>query len=214
MDDFDREYRATRDVFGTEPESVLVRFADSLDPQRAVLDVGCGQGRNALFLARRGLAVDALDPSPVAVEQVTQAAEEENLPIRTIRGSFLDSVEIQREYGGILIFGLIPILTRAQIGDLSPFVDEHLGSGGLLLITAFGTWDPDFEVRCTDWTLENRNSLRSPDGRLRTYLEPGELPTLFPHLAQVHTWEGLGPEHRHGESRPERHGMAEAVMKR
>jgi len=214
VDDFDREYRATRDVFGTEPESILVRFADSLDPQRAVLDVGCGQGRNALFLARRGFAVDALDPSPVAVEQVTQAAEVENLPIRTIRGSFLDAVDIQREYGGILIFGLIPILTRAQIGDLCRFVDKHLGSGGLLLITAFGTWDPDFEVRCAGWTLENPNSLRSPDGRLRTYLEPGELPELFPDLTQVHTWEGLGPEHRHGDGPRERHGMAEAVLMR
>jgi tellurite methyltransferase len=214
MDDFDREYRATRDVFGAEAENALVRFAGFLDPRRAVLDVGCGQGRNSLFLARRGIAVDALDPSPVAVEQVTQAAEGEALTIRTMCGSFQEPGELQREYGGILVFGLIPILTRVQIGDMCRFVDKHLGPGGLLLITAFGTWDPDFEVRSTEWTPEDRNSFRSLDGRLRTYLEPGELPALFPGLATVHTWEGLGPEHRHGDGPPERHGMAEAVMKR
>ena len=214
MDDFDREYGATKDVFGTEPENILVRYVDLLDPARAVLDVGCGQGRNSLFLARRGLNVDALDPSQVAIEQVAQAAKREDLPIRTLRRTFQNLEGNGRRYGGILVFGLIPILTRPQVGEVVLAVDRHLARGGLLFITAFGTWDPDYTVRAAEWTEEDRNSLRSPDGRLRTYLEPGELPSLFPDLAPIDTWEGLGPEHRHGVGPVERHGVAEAVMRR
>ena len=214
MDNFDSEYSATPDLFGAEPESSLVRFADRLDPSRTVLDVGCGQGRNSLYLARRGLTVDALDPSQVAVEQVGRAAAAHDLPIRTIPGTFQDLGDTGRDYSGILVFGLIPVLTRPQIGELVRAVDTHLGAGGHLWITAFGTWDPDYPLRAADWVEEDRNSFRSPDGRLRTYLESGELVALFPGLETIHSWEGLGPEHRHGNEPVERHGMAEAVLRR
>ena len=214
MDNFDSEYSATPDLFGAEPESSLARFANRLDPSRTLLDVGCGQGRNSLYLARRGLTVDALDPSQVAVEQVGRAAAAHDLPIRTIQGTFQDLGDTGRDYSGIFVFGLIPVLTRLQIGELVRAVDTHLGRGGHLWITAFGTWDPDYPLRAADWVEEDRNSFRSPDGRLRTYLESGELVALFPGLETIHSWEGLGPEHRHGDGPVERHGMAEAVLRR
>ena len=110
-------------------------------------------------------------------------------------------------------FGLIPVLTRPQIGELVGSVDTHLGAGGHLWITAFGTWDPDYQLRAAEWVAEGRNSFRSPDDRLRTYLEPGELVALFPSFETIHAWEGLGPEHRHGDGPLERHGMAEAVLR-
>jgi len=214
MDDFDRQYGVTPDLFGAEPESVLVRFADLLDPSRLVLDVGCGQGRNSLFLARRGLTIDALDPSKVAIEQVSRAAAAHELSIRTILGTFLDLGNTSRDYSGILVFGLIPVLTRPQIGELVEAVDTHLGAGGHLWITAFGTWDPAYSRHRSEWREEGKNSFRSPEGRLRTYLEAGELEALFPSFETIHTWEGLGPEHRHGDGPMERHGMAEAVLRR
>ncbi len=214
VDDFDHYYRAAPDVFGAEPERTLVEFADLLDSAHPVLDVGCGQGRNSLFLGRRGFNVDALDPSQVAVEQVARAATSEALPVRAIQASFQDVANDRRAYGGLLVFGLITVLTRPQVGELVRAVDRLLRPGGIVFLTAFGTWDPDFSVRAAQWTEEDRNSFRALDGRLRTYLEPGELEALFPGLATVHSWEGLGPEHRHGDGPPERHGVAEAVMQR
>lgn len=214
MDDFDREYTTTAHVFGSEPEDALVRFADLIDSARPVLDVGCGQGRNSLFLAGRGLTVDALDPSRVAVEQVAREAIAEGLPIRTIHGTFQKLENADHAYSAMLVFGLIPVLERPQIEDLVEAVGRLLGAGGLLFITAFGTWDPDYAVRAAEWVEVDRNSFRSPGGRIRTYLESGELTALFPGFKTVHIWEGLGPEHRHGDGPLERHGMAEAVLER
>ena len=213
MDNFDAAYRSTPDYFGAEPEASLVRFADLLDLSQPVLDVGCGQGRNTVFLARRGFSVDALDPSPVAVEQVGSLAEEKGLSVRTIRGTFKDLKNDDRRYGGILLFGLIPLLSRSEIAELVPFVMSRLGSGGFLFVTAFGTWDPDFPHRAGTWSKEDENPFRSPDGRLRTYLEPGELTALFPDLSPVYSSEGMTPEHRHGDGPTERHGVAEAVLR-
>jgi len=214
VDDFDAAYRSTPDYFGAEPEALLVRFADLLDLSHPVLDVGCGQGRNTVFLARRGFSVDALDPSPVAVEQVGSLAEGKGLSVRTIHGTFQDLNNGGHRYGGILLFGLIPLLTRAEIADLASYVMRGLETGGMLFVTAFGTWDPDFPHRAGTWRREGENSFRSPDGRLRTYLESGELTALFPDLSQVYSWEGMTPEHRHGDGPSERHGLAEAVLRR
>jgi 2-polyprenyl-3-methyl-5-hydroxy-6-metoxy-1,4-benzoquinol methylase len=52
MEGFDEAYASTSGLFGNEPEAILVRFADELDRGVSVLDVGCGQGRHALWLAQ------------------------------------------------------------------------------------------------------------------------------------------------------------------
>lgn len=214
MEDFDHAYTTTPGFFGTEPEESLVRFADLLPAASTALDVGCGQGRNSVFLAGRGHKVDALDPSQVAVAKVKELARLEGLPIRTICGTFEDLGAAGRGYGGIMVYGLIPILTRAQISALVAAVDTHLGQGGLLWVTAFGTWDPAFQRHATEWEKVGHNSFRAPEDYLRTYLEPGELESLFPALEVLNSIEHLGPEHRHGDGLPERHGKAEAVFRR
>ena len=51
----------------SEPSALLVRFASALTPGRA-LDLGCGAGRNAVWLARNGWSVVGLDNAPTAIE--------------------------------------------------------------------------------------------------------------------------------------------------
>jgi len=214
MDEWDDLYRETKDYFGAGPDPSLEEYAELLDPSRTVLDIGCGQGRNTLYLAHRGFTVDALDPSRVALDQLTKAADESGVSVQTIHGTFEDLGEVCRDYGGILVFGLIPVLYRSEVNGLVSAVRNHLGDGGILFITAFGTWDPD----CTSLRVEespvDRHLSRSPRDRGRTYLEPGELASLFPNFELVHSWEGLTPVHRHGDGPLERHGRAEAVLRR
>lgn len=214
MENWDDLYRETADYFGADPDPSLEQFVGLLDPSRTVLDIGCGQGRNTLFLARRGFRVDALDPSRVALDQLRKTATESGLSVQTVHGTFLDLGEVSRDYGGILVFGLIPVLYRSEMSGLVRAVRTHLGDGGILFVTAFGTWDPDCASLKVDASPADADSGRSPRDRGRTYLEPGELATLFPDLELVHSWEGLTPVHRHGDGPPERHGRAEAVFRR
>jgi SAM-dependent methyltransferase len=52
------------------PARVLIENAHLLPASGLALDLACGLGGNALFLARRGLSVRALDISPVAIERL------------------------------------------------------------------------------------------------------------------------------------------------
>lgn len=214
MADFDEQYRKTKDVFGAAPEEILVECAPMIPRDRAVLDVGAGQGRNTLFLARKGLTVDAIDPSSVATETVTAIAESEQLSVRATTCTYDDFRPPVDAYGAILVFGLIPILSRDAIDRLVGFVDRWLHPGGLLFITGFTTGDDSCARYAREGRSVGRNSFANQQGGVRTYLEPDELPTLFPRYEVVRHREGLGPEHRHGDGPIERHALDQAVLQR
>ena len=62
-------YRNCPCFWGAEPASYVRRFVEiepNLDGRR-VLDLGCGEGKNARFCAQRGARVDAIDISPYAI---------------------------------------------------------------------------------------------------------------------------------------------------
>jgi SAM-dependent methyltransferase len=62
----------------------LLRVLPLLPPGR-VLDLACGRGRNALFMAERGYAVTAVDASAEALAQLDQAARRRGLAVTTGR---------------------------------------------------------------------------------------------------------------------------------
>lgn len=65
---WDERYRAADLVWGTQPNRWVERELADLPPGRAV-DLACGEGRNALWLARRGWQVSAVEFSGVALEK-------------------------------------------------------------------------------------------------------------------------------------------------
>lgn len=67
---------------GTAQEVAFLVDALELEPGMRVLDVGCGPGRHALELARRGIEVTGIDLSPDFVALAREAAAGEELPAR------------------------------------------------------------------------------------------------------------------------------------
>ena len=70
---WDERYRSKEQLFSGNPNGVLVTEAADLAPGRA-LDVGCGEGGDALWLAGRGWRVTAVDISQVALDRGAAAA--------------------------------------------------------------------------------------------------------------------------------------------
>ncbi len=79
---WDQAYAACAEV-EPEPAAVLSQHAHLLPPAGAALDVACGLGGNALFLARKGLRVSAWDISPVALAKLAAMAGPLGLKIQT-----------------------------------------------------------------------------------------------------------------------------------
>lgn len=69
---WDEMYRSRDQVFSGAPNGVLVTEVADLPPGRA-LDVGCGEGADALWLVRRGWQVTAVDISQIALQRAAAA---------------------------------------------------------------------------------------------------------------------------------------------
>lgn len=192
---------------------MLLRHADALDPALPVLDIGAGQGRNALVLARRGLRVDAIDPSAVAARTLDDLARAEDLPL-TAHHCPVESFSGAGPYGGILIFGLIQLLSWEGIAHLVGRVTAWSVPGTHVFITAFGDSDP-LVARWKHRGHEiGHNSFADDTGDIRTFLEPRQILEIFDAFDVVEHREGPGPVHRHGDGPPEQHAMVEAVFRR
>jgi SAM-dependent methyltransferase len=211
---FDRLYGGVADYFGGDPDELLARLCEKLDPGAPVLDVGAGQGRHALFLARRGHPVDCIDASAVAVEQLRARASKDNLPVRAFTAGFETYSPDVEYYPVILLFGLIQELPRGSIEALMERIDAWTRARSVVLVTAFTTADPGYHDVSRTWRAEGRNSFSNDAGFVRTFLEKGELNRLFRGWEALHYWEGLGPEHGHGSDPPHRHGRVEAAFRK
>jgi tellurite methyltransferase len=211
---FDDLYKDVIDYFGSEPDGLLVRFQRELAAGGRVLDIGAGQGRNALFLARQGIAVDCIDPSEVAEEQVWPSVLGDDLPVRFFPQRFETFVPDVDFYSAILVFGLIQELPRTSTAALVDRIDGWTRTGGLALVTAFTTEDPGFGEISRTWREIGRNSFSNDSGFVRTFLEKNELRRLFDGWEALHYREELGPEHNHGTDAPHRHGRVEAAFRK
>ncbi|MBB3662772.1 SAM-dependent methyltransferase [Prauserella sediminis] len=75
---WDERYREQEQLFSGNPNGVLVTDVADLPPGQA-LDVGCGEGGDAVWLAQRGWHVTAIDISRVALERAARTAREHGL---------------------------------------------------------------------------------------------------------------------------------------
>lgn len=112
------------------PNGRLLAEADGLRPGRA-LDVGCGEGADAIWLARGGWTVTAIDISDVALIRARQAAELAGAVVEWVRG---DALQIPFPAGSFdLVSMQYPALPKAAGEAAVRTLLDAVRPGGLLL---------------------------------------------------------------------------------
>jgi SAM-dependent methyltransferase len=114
---------------GPEPLQSPGRFTD-LAPGRA-LDVGCGEGADAIWLARRGWAVTAIDISDVAIRRAREAAELAGASVQWVFGDALETPFSAHSFD--LVSMQYPALPKAAGEAAVRTLLETVRSAGLLL---------------------------------------------------------------------------------
>jgi tellurite methyltransferase len=125
MNSNQREY-----VYDPKPAAFLVENLFLL-PKGKALDIAMGEGRNALYLAGQGYAVDGVDRSSEAIEKVLQLARERHLNIKAEVGDLEKDYRIVPDHYDLII--CFNYLQRSLI----PQIKAGLKKGGFVLYETY-----------------------------------------------------------------------------
>ncbi|MBT2418970.1 class I SAM-dependent methyltransferase [Streptomyces sp. ISL-22] len=178
-DFWETRYRDGSRLWSGRPNSLLVREAAELEPGSA-LDLGCGEGADAVWLASRGWRVTGVDISHTALERAVAHAADAGVSDRTVwerhvlgetfpEGSF-DLVNVQ------FLQSPVELDQQRILRQAAAAVD----AGGTLLIVMHAGWpswqtEPPFEAEFPtlrsvldelalpegEWTVETLETVRS-----------------------------------------------------
>jgi SAM-dependent methyltransferase len=123
---WNERYAQGFEPFPEAPAPWLVQHGDLLTGGGRALDVACGDGRNALYLAQRGYEVDAIDASDVAIGALRAAAVERGLAVAP------RVVDLEREPLPAGPYDVI-VTTNFLQRDLFGPMQDALAPGGLLI---------------------------------------------------------------------------------
>lgn len=139
--DWDSRYTTGgHQIWSGEPNGALIALAEHLEPGTA-LDLGCGEGADAIWLARRGWDVTAVDISAVALDRAHEAAATAGVDVDWVR------VEVPNEAlptGPFdLVIAMYPALRRTRGDDAIQAILDTVAPGGTLLVVHHALGDSD-----------------------------------------------------------------------
>lgn len=124
------------DKYGlTRTHSEVIAAMPYLTPGR-VLDLGCGNGRNSLYLAANGFDVTAWDKNPMSIANLQRVAEAEGLNTLQSDVRDLNTLKFDGEYDFILSTVVMMFLEPTTIAGLIDNMQRCTKRGGYNLIVA------------------------------------------------------------------------------
>ena len=131
---WDERYSTEEYAYGTNPNRFLEDNFRQI-PLGKVLSLAEGEGRNAVFLAKQGYSVTAVDGSSVGLKKARKLAEENGVTIEFIHADLSDYDLGENKWDGIVsIFCPLPSALRKQ---LYKKVEAGLKRDGVFLLEAY-----------------------------------------------------------------------------
>lgn len=130
-----------------KPQSTFVRLTEAGRIEGRVLDVGCGTGTEAIYLAEQGYEVVGVDFSAEAIEQANEKVKvnsaERDLDVTFRVGDALDLEEDERSFDTVVDSGLFHALEDDQRNAYADELARVLRSGGSAFVLSFGENAPE-----------------------------------------------------------------------
>jgi SAM-dependent methyltransferase len=129
--DWDRRYADREQLWSGRPNGALVAEVAGMPPGR-VLDVGCGEGADAVWLARGGWDVTALEVSGVALERAATHAREAGVAVRWVHAGLVEAALPPASFD--LVSAQYPALPRTPDSAAERALLAAVAPGGVLLL--------------------------------------------------------------------------------
>lgn len=162
------------------PDHGLRDFVDTHDPGRA-LDVGCGAGRNALFLAASGWDTTGVEMLGSAITDARRTAETRGLTVRFVQGDVteLPTLGIGEDFGLLMDGGCYHTIPASKRDAYARSVSAVAATGATLIMVgftrhlAFGMGRDELIGRLVGWRLVDAQPV--PGEQMHQYISGPQL---------------------------------------
>ncbi len=124
------------------PQPAIVELAEQGTVAGTVVDVGCGTGENALYLASRGLEVTGVDAAPTAIERARRKAAERGIHAEFRVADALDLPAIGQTFDAAIDCGLFHTFTDDERGVFERGLHAVLVPGARYFLLCFSDLEP------------------------------------------------------------------------
>lgn len=136
--DYDSRYNTDGYYWGLMPNRIcydIMKILPPIKPYR-VLDIGCGEGKDAVFFAKCGYAVTAFDLSEQGIEKAKKLAEHNKVEVRLFKADVFD-YSFDMEYDIIFSSGLLHFLPQTKRKELCESMKKYTANGGINALNVF-----------------------------------------------------------------------------
>ncbi|VEB98125.1 Tellurite resistance protein TehB [Cedecea lapagei] len=167
----------------TATHSDVLNAVKYIEPGKT-LDLGCGGGRNSLYLNQKGFDVTAWDKNPMSIARLKQIIESEGLKNIVTAQVDLNQLSFEGEYDFILSTVVMMFLERSTIPGLITNMQRCTKPGGYNLIVA--------AMDTEDFPCTVGFPFAFKEGELRNYYEGWELIKYNEDVGQLHKTDEKG----------------------
>jgi len=133
-------YAGQEFYWGKKPSAMCDRVIEIIGPgadfHPKLLDLGCGEGRNAVYFAKHGFEVVGLDLSPPGLEKTRRYAEEAGVCVETIHADIVNC-EVEDAYDGIFSTGTLQYLPPEVRSQCFQNYKDHASPDGINAFSVF-----------------------------------------------------------------------------
>lgn len=132
-------YQSDEYYWGTKPSSLcmlLLRLMPPGEKPIRVLDIGCGEGRDAVFLARCGYQVTAFDLAPSGIEKLNQLARRANVQVESFCAD-VNHFRLAQTYDVLFSSGVLHYIRPENRAAVMENWQSHTAPGGMNLFNVF-----------------------------------------------------------------------------
>lgn len=182
-DSFESAYVGTPPWDIGRPQPAIVRLAEAGQIIGSVLDVGCGTGENALYLAEHGFTVTGIDGAPSAIRKAQAKAQQRRLAARFQLADALDLPVPEQPFDTVIDSGLFHVFSDEERGRFRDSLGRVVRPGGTYFLMCFSDQEPG------DWGPRRvtQAEIRSvfDDGWRVNSIQPSAFET---NMGQAHAW--------------------------
>lgn len=135
---YEKRYDADEYYWGVKPNSMCYDVLKLLPPDRPVslLDIGCGEGKDAVFFAKNGYKVSAFDITRSGIEKARRLAEKHNANVNFFTADLL-SFKLESEFDVIFCSGVLNYIPPEKRRNIFDNLKRHTVSGGINALNVF-----------------------------------------------------------------------------